>query len=134
MRILAPLLLSLILCGAIPAHAANSEQSRASEDLSAASAIVLVGSMSMLAGSAQIVVVSVEAVADGLVVVLKGASDAATATVKLSAQAARGLSLAAGTSVQVLAVSTGHVLVLSGKAIAYIPNAIGNSLLHHSAS
>ena len=44
----------------------------------------------------------------------------------------QGLSLMAGTVVKVVAVSTGHMLVLSGKAIAYVPNAAGNAILHHS--
>ena len=34
--------------------------------------------------------------------------------------------------VSVVAVSTGHVLVASGKAIAFIPNELGKSLLYHS--
>ena len=77
-----------------------------------------------------------EDVADGSVLVLKsaarGASSAATASVKLSQKAMQGLSLAAGTVVNVVALSTGHMLVLSGKAIAFIPNELGKALLHHS--
>ena len=72
------------------------------------------------------------AAADGSVVVLKGLSDATGASITLSGQAARGLSVAVGTVVGVVAISTGHILVLSGKAIAFIPNEIGKSLLHHS--
>ena len=37
-----------------------------------------------------------------------------------------------GTSVEVVTASTGHVLVLAGKAIAFIPNEVGKALLHHS--
>ena len=42
------------------------------------------------------------------------------------------LSLAAGAVVNVVALSTGHMLVMSGKAIAFIPNELGKALLHHS--
>jgi len=119
-----------------PARAGVSEVSTASEDLDAASGVVLIGSMSMLAASGEVVVTSVvtsvETVDDGIVVVLKGASDAASASIKLSGQAARGFSVATGNVVSVIAVSTGHALVLSEKIIAYIPNEIGKSLLHHS--
>ena len=125
-----------LLCAAstfsLASHAANSELSRASENVAGASGIVLLGSMSMLAASAQVVVESVETVGEGSVVVLKGASDAGAASIRLTGQVARDLSLAAGTVVSVVAVSTGHALVLSGKIIAYIPNEIGKSLLHHS--
>ncbi|MCM2567233.1 MULTISPECIES: hypothetical protein [Janthinobacterium] len=133
------LLATALLCAATMAplaQAANSDTTNASDNASMASAIVLVGSMSVLAAAGEIVIDKVEDVADGSVLVLKsaarGASQAATASVKLSQKAAQGLSLAAGTAIQVVAVSTGHMLVLSGKAIAYVPDAAGNAILHHS--
>ncbi|WP_150131020.1 hypothetical protein [Janthinobacterium sp. LM6] len=133
------LLATALLCAATMAplaQAANSDTANASDNASMASAIVLVGSMSVLAAAGEIVIDKVEDVADGSVLVLKsaarGASQAATASVKLSQKATQGLSLAAGTALQVVAVSTGHMLVLSGKAIAYVPNAAGNAILHHS--
>jgi len=133
------LLATALLCAATMAplaQAANSDTTNASDNASMASAIVLVGSMSVLAAAGEIVIDKVEDVADGSVLVLKsaarGASQAATATVKLSQKATQGLSLAAGTVVNVVAVSTGHMLVLSGKAIAYVPNAAGQAILHHS--
>ena len=128
-----------LLCAATLAplaQAANSDTTNASDHASMASAIVLVGSMSLLAAAGEVVVDTVEDVADGSVLVLKsaakGASSAATASVKLSRKAAQGLGLAAGTVLDVVAVSTGHVLVLSGKTIAYLPNAAGQAILHHS--
>lgn len=128
-----------LLCAATLAplaQAANSDTTNASDHASMASAIVLVGSMSLLAAAGEVVVDTVEDVADGSVLVLKstakGASSAATASVKLSRKAAQGLALAAGTVLDVVAVSTGHVLVLSGKTIAYLPNAAGQAILHHS--
>ena len=128
-----------LLCAATLAplaQAANSDTTYASDHASMASAIVLVGSMSLLAAAGEVVVDTVEDVADGSVLVLKsaakGASSAATASVKLSRKAAQGLGLAAGTVLDVVAVSTGHVLVLSGKTIAYLPNAAGQAILHHS--
>ena len=133
------LLATALLCAATMAplaQAANSDTTNASDNASMASAIVLVGSMSVLAAAGEVVIDKVEDAADGSVLVLKsaarGASQAATASVKLSQKAAQGLSLAAGTVVNVVAVSTGHMLVLSGKAIAYVPNAAGQAILHHS--
>ena len=131
------LLAIAVLCTAsLTAQAANSDTTNASDNASMASAIVLVGSMSVLAAAGEVVIDKVEDVADGSVLVLKsaarGASSTATASVKLSQKAMQGLSLAAGTVVKVVAVSTGHMLVLSGKAIAYVPNAAGNAILHHS--
>lgn len=135
MKRLLPLCLSLSILFAMPgtAHAAASENmSKGSQNLSQGSAVVVGGSLSMLVASGQVVVASVETVGEGIVIVLKGASDAGGASVQLSGQAARGLSLAAGTVVNVVALSTGHMLVMSGKAIAFIPNELGKALLHHS--
>ena len=138
MKRLLPLCLSLSLLTlsvAAPAlvHAAASENlSKGSQNLSEGSAVVVAGSMSMLVASGQVVVASVETVGEGIVIVLKGASEAGGASIQMSGQAARGLSLAAGTVVNVVAMSTGHMLVLSGKAIAFIPNELGKALLHHS--
>ena len=132
------LLATALLCaaGLAPLAQANSDTTNASDNASMASAVVLVGSMSVLAAAGEIVIDKVEDVADGSVLVLKsaarGASSAATASVKLSQKATQGLSLATGTAVTVVAVSTGHMLMLSGKAIAYVPNAAGNAILHHS--
>lgn len=128
------LLASALLCSITLAplsQAANSD-THASDNASMVSAIVLVGSMSVLAAAGNIVVDRVEEVADGSILVLKNASGATTASIKLSKQALQGVSLAAGTAVDVMAVSTGHTLLLSGKVIAYIPNAAGNAMLHHS--
>lgn len=135
MKRLLPLCLSLSILLAMSgtAHAAASENmSKGSQNLSQGSAVVVGGSLSMLVASGQVVVASVETVGEGIVIVLKGASDAGGASIQLSGQAARGLSLAAGTVVNVVALSTGHMLVMSGKAIAFIPNELGKALLHHS--
>lgn len=131
------LLLPAILCSAaIPAradHGGSTQLSHASEDLSAAVGMVVLGSLSTVAASGYIVVASVETAGEGVVVVLKGASQAADVSIRMSATAAGDLSHAVGQAVTVTATSTGHLLVLSGKTLAFIPNEIGKSLLHHSA-
>jgi hypothetical protein len=85
----------------------------------------------LLSAGAMLSVVAVEATSVGTVWVLERASDGARASVKLSAQAAGGLSVAAGTAVLVTAMSTGWVLSAAGRAIAFIPNEIGAALLHN---
>lgn len=114
------------------AEDASSGLSNASELVAEGSAMVVYGSLSALAASGQVLVASVETTADASVVVLAGASDASRATVRLSGKAAREASLVAGTSVALLAASTGYVLVAAGKVIAFIPNEVGKALLHHS--
>ena len=107
-------------------------------DLSEASALsmlpiaVSVAAPAMiLSAGATLTVVAVETSVDGTVWVLERASDGARASVRLSAQAAGALSVAAGTAVVVTAFSAGWVLSAAGKAIAYIPNEIGAALLYN---
>lgn len=85
----------------------------------------------ILSAGATLTIVAVEATSEGTVWVLERASDGARASVTLSAQAAGGLSVAAGTAVVVTAFSAGWVLSEAGKAIAYIPNALGAALLYN---
>ena len=95
------------------------------------SATVLYGALSV-AAAATMVVKSVDTAGDASVVVLAGASDAARATVRLSGRAAREASLVAGASVNVVAMSTGYLLVAGGKVLAFFPNEIGKALIHHA--
>jgi hypothetical protein len=114
-------------------HAADASQaSNPSNAIGDVSATVVAGSVLSVAVTGSVVVASVKEIGDGIELLLEGASDASTATVRLSGKAAKGLSVAAGTVVQVTAVSTGHLLVASGKVLAFIPNEAGKALLHHS--
>ena len=85
----------------------------------------------LVSGAAVLTVVAVTASAEATVLIVERASDGARASVSLSAQAAAGLSIAAGTLVTVTAISAGWVLSAAGQAIAFIPNQIGAALLYN---
>jgi hypothetical protein len=133
MKPIAPMLL-LCLCFAASAaeQHGSTDLSNASNMVAEGSALMVGGSLSALAASGTVLVASVEAAGDASVLVLAGASDAARATVRLSGRAAREASLVAGASLNVVATSTGYLLVSAGKVLAFIPNEIGKALLHHS--
>ena len=118
--------------------AANLATARAQSEVSAASAlsalpvaVSVAAPVMLLSAGATLSVLAVEASATGAVWVLERASDGARATLKLSAQAAGGLSVAAGTAVVVTVVSTGWVLSAASRAIAFVPNEIGAALLYN---
>ena len=117
-------LLALNLAGA---HAQSVEASM----LSTLPVAVSVAAPVVLSTGAVLTVVAVEASATGAVWVLERASDGARSTLRLSAQAAGGLSVVAGTAVLVTVMSTGWVLSAAGAAIAFIPNEIGAALLYN---
>jgi hypothetical protein len=120
--------LAAALAGPARAHVNASDASA----LSALPIAVSVAAPAMLlSGGVMLTVVAVEASAEGTVWVLERASDGARASVTLSATAAGGLSVAAGTAIVVTAFSAGWVLSTAGKALAYIPNEIGSALLYN---
>jgi hypothetical protein len=119
----------------LAATLAGAHAQSAVSDASALSALPIAVSVAapvlLLSAGATLTVVAVEASASGAVWVLERASDGARATLRLSAQAAGGLSVAAGTVVVVTALSTGWVLSTASEAIAFIPNQIGAALLYN---
>ena len=111
--------------------AAAQAQSVEASMLSTLPVAVSVAAPVVLSAGAVLTVVAVEASATGAVWVLERASDGARSTLGLSAQAAVGLAMVAGTAVVVTVLSTGWVLSAAGTAIAFIPNEIGAALLYN---
>lgn len=83
-------------------------------------------------GGAFMVVGMAEGASEVVLLTLKGGATASTVVVKASVAAAKGASVAVGTSVRVVAESTGYALMASGQLLAFIPNAIGQALLYQS--
>ena len=125
------LTLAALLATTLAAAHAQSNISEASALSALPIAVSVAAPVMLLSAGATLTVVAVQASAVGTVWVLERASDGARATLTLSAQAARGLSVAAGTVVVVTAVSTGWVLSTASEAIAFIPNEIGAALLYN---
>jgi hypothetical protein len=124
------LLLASLLCAACATVHAESDASNPSRALSQVTASVVGGAVLASAAGGSLVVESVNTAGDGIEIVVHNAADASRATLRLSGKAAGGISLAAGTVLEVLVTSAGQLLVLSGKAIAFLPNEAGKALLH----
>lgn len=110
---------------------AQSEASAASALSALPIAVSVAAPVMILSAGVTLTVVAVEASATGAVWMLERASDGARGTLRLSAQAAGGLSVVAGAVVVVTAVSTGWVLSTASRAIAFVPNEIGQALLYN---
>lgn len=129
------LALSVVLAHPTHAHSTASEASLLSA-LPLAS-VVVVGGASVAApvvlstAGAVLVVKAVEATARGTLLVLESLSDGAQVSVEVIGSGVAGASYATGALVTVSVIGTGVVLSAAGEAIAFIPNAIGNALLHN---
>lgn len=121
----------LMVATALPAQAHRGGASDASGLSLLPVASLVAAPLALLSGAALLTVVTVHASADGAVWLLENSADGARATLRLSAQAAGGVSVLAGTSVLVTAVAAGWMLSVAGQAVAFVPNAIGASLLYN---
>lgn len=128
-------LLILTLTSVSNAEPRQSELSRGSEALSLGVAVVSLGTMSALQGSGRVVIDAVEFSAETATLVLKrvgqGVSEASQVTLKLSAKGLEKSALVVGAGLEISVVSTGYLLISAGKALAFIPNQVGQTLLHH---
>jgi hypothetical protein len=131
-RTIAKSLLAIALAASLNlGHARTPNASDASALSMLPVAVSVAAPVMILSAGAVLTVVAVEASATGTVWVLERASDGARASVTLSAAAAGGVSVIAGTAVVVTAFSAGWVLSAAGQALAYIPNEIGKALLYN---
>ena len=130
-RAVAHTLLAALLVGSLATARAQSELSAISALSALPIAVSITAPVMVLSGGAMLTVVAVEASATGTVWVLERASDGARASLRLGAQVAGGLSVAAGTALVVTAVSTGWVLSAASQVIAFVPNEIGAALLYN---
>jgi len=86
--------------------------------------------VAVLSSGVVLTVVAVEASATGTVWLLESASDGTRASIRFTGRAGEAVLVGAGIAVVVTALSTGCVLSAAGRAIAFVPNEIGASLLH----
>ena len=125
----AALLVSLALSGVPTLAAAANALSDASELSAMGGASIVAGSFVGLQGSAELVVESVEFVADKVRVVLKGSAKVGRTILLIPARTLGAVALASGTTVLVIAEGAGWLVTQAGRVIAYIPNAAGRGLL-----
>lgn len=81
--------------------------------------------------SGRFVLRAVEASATGTVLWLENLADGARLGLRLAAGASQRLSAHVGQSVQASASAAGWVLTVGAEAIAIVPSAVGQALLHH---
>ena len=128
------LALTLSLAGMLPL-AAQAQRNSAASELSAASLVPVALSVALPATALSVggfyVVKTVELSAQGTVWLLERTSDGARISFTVATDVAAGVSLAAGATVTALACSAGWVLHSGGRAIAIVPNAVGQALIYN---
>lgn len=98
---------------------------------SALSGALLVLPVALSSAGASLVVTSVVVTARGTLYVLERTSDGATASIEVLGKAASGASMVVGSTLMVSTVGAGVLLSAAGEVVAFIPNALGRSLMHN---
>lgn len=123
-------LASLILFSASSSARAEKVPSAIEGSSMTASLVVVLPPLMLSKMSGDLVVKSVETSGKVSKVVLQAVADGASASFEFSGKMSQDFSLATGQSVKLVATTSGHILVASGKVLAFFPNEIGKSLLY----
>ena len=126
--------LAALLTCAIGAQANSvTDPSRASIDASIAIPVTLInGTAQFFKDAGQLSVTGVKTVGNVSVITMRGLAGGAEASVQVSSQAIKGSAVGVGVVLQSTVSATGVLLVAAGKALMFVPNEVGKSLLHHS--
>jgi hypothetical protein len=126
--------LFLLLTCALAAQAnSTTDPSRASINASIAIPVTIIaGTSQFFKDAGQLSVTSVKTVGNVSVIGFRGLANGAEAFVEISSKAIEGSAIGVGAVLQTTVSATGVLLVASGKALMFVPNEVGKSLLHHS--
>ncbi len=97
------------------------------------SATILQGSGHILVAGSQFVVESVQVTADGVILILRGVSEAMRITLHIVGNSVISATTIAGAVLTVSATAAGHILHAGGNMVAFVPNTLGHALVHSSA-
>lgn len=98
---------------------------------SAAAGAVVAAPVLLSTAGTVLVVKTVESTARGTLFVLERASDGAAVSVEVVGRGAGALLVGTGALVTVSVIGAGTVLSVAGEVLAFIPNALGQALLHN---
>ena len=115
-----------------PAMAQDSV-ARPSETSVGASVLVGLSAAWIAYEGSEFTVTAIKASAQGVELSLKGVSEGIETSATIAKGMAETASVVVGTSVKVVAETTGYALIAAGRMIAFVPNEIARGLLHRSS-
>lgn len=126
------LVLALLL-SALPLHAEpqSDTPSQASAISLAPSVEITAASLKLVPAGSRLIVKSLRPIGDIVEVVAMSAAAGVSITIQVSAKALQAAGLVVGGSLLVTAVSAGYLLVAGSEAIAFVPNELCRSHIHH---
>lgn len=127
-----PLALTLLLLAMpLSAEPQSDTPSQASAISLAPSVETTAASLKLVPAGSRFIVKSLRPIGDIVEVVAFSAAAAVSITIQVSAKSLQAAGLVVGGSLVVTTVSAGYLLVAGSEAIAFVPNEICQSLIHH---
>jgi len=127
-------LLSLALAGLLQSQPAFAQSTQASQVSAISMAPSVEGTalvLEALPAGSKLVVTALRPVGDLVELSVETASQGAAISLRVSAATARATGLAVGTTLVVTAISAGMLISAGGETVAFIPDALSRSLIHH---
>ena len=133
MSLLAAAAMSGLLAAAPPGQADSVTHASNASRLSLLGSTASVrGSGELLSAGGEVVVVSVRTVGQSTEVVVRGLAEGSREVLLTLVLVGGGLSLATGEVLTLSATGVGYLVTKGGEVVAYIPNQVGQTLVHHS--
>jgi hypothetical protein len=123
------LLLGLLLT--TPAWAQSTDASQASAISLAPSVELAATSLQAVPAGSALVVRALKPIGQTVELSVEASANGASFVLEVSAETIRALGLAAGTVLTVTVISTGYLIGAGTEAIAFIPDQLSRSLIHH---
>ena len=126
-------LATLLACIATAHANSTTDPSRASINASIAIPVTIIaGTSQFFKDAGRLSVTGVKTAGDVSVITFRGLANGAEASVQVSSKMIEGSAVGVGVVLQATVSATGTLLVSAGKALMFIPNEMGKSLLQHS--
>ncbi|MBM4259483.1 MAG: hypothetical protein FJ147_26735 [Deltaproteobacteria bacterium] len=109
-----------------------SEGSTISAMASMASATIVRGSIATLARGGELMVIGLQTAGKSTLLTLKSSAEVGEISLRIPTALVGVAAVGVGTTVRALTEATGYTLMASGEVIAFVPNNVGSSLIHHS--
>jgi hypothetical protein len=114
-----------------PAWAQSTEASQASAISLAPSVALASLALQAIPAGSTLVIRSLKPVGQTIELVVEASATGASFVLEVGAEAVRALALAAGRVLTVTVVSAGYLICAGSEAIAFIPDQLARSLIHH---
>jgi len=123
---------ALLAAGLAPHAAVAAHPSEASVELSVApSAVALATTLAVVPAGSDLVIAGIEAAGRGGRMSVRAASGTLAFSVDVGAEVVRRSGRLVGQSLEVVATGTGYLLVASGEALLFVPDAATRAAIHH---